>query len=338
MSSLITPRELPKWVPGKVLSASDALGWKDVEQRTYRYVGQDVAVPGIDHFVIVRYCAGGTRMERRFDGRWTRTHCAPGDLSLLTRSQGSHWHWTEDIDVSHVYLSEALVSRVATDVMERSVAEVQLHDVLRTQDATLTAIVDAITREAHQQGIGGALYVEALGTQLAVQLLRRYACVTFRDSVAGGRLSRSQVGRLLAYIEARLNEPISLDDLATVVGMGVCTFSRHFRETLGRAPHAFVIDRRVERAKRMLSRSGGQGSSLLLRVCRSGSPDARVSLPAGHHACPAATRISGLRFTPAHARRAPRVAGKRTCSFNELPGSFKTPVPTMPNIPELRRS
>jgi AraC family transcriptional regulator len=253
MSSLITPRELPKWVPGKVLSASDALGWKDVEQRTYRYVGQDVAVPGIDHFVIVRYCAGGTRMERRFDGRWTRTHCAPGDLSLLTRSQGSHWHWTEDIDVSHVYLSEALVSRVATDVMERSVAEVQLHDVLRTQDATLTAIVDAITREAHQQGIGGALYVEALGTQLAVQLLRRYACVTFPDSVAGGCLSRGQVGRLVEYIEARLNEPISLDDLATVVGMGVCTFSRHFRETLGRAPHAFVIDRRVERAKRMLS-------------------------------------------------------------------------------------
>ena len=34
-----------------------------------------------------------------------------------------------------------------------------------------------------------------------------------------------------------------------VVGMGVYTFSRHFRETLGRAPHAFVIDRRVERAK-----------------------------------------------------------------------------------------
>jgi hypothetical protein len=34
MPSLITPRELPKWVPGKVLSASDALGWKDVGQRT----------------------------------------------------------------------------------------------------------------------------------------------------------------------------------------------------------------------------------------------------------------------------------------------------------------
>ena len=39
MPSLTTPRELPKWVPGKVLSASDALGWKNVGQRTYRYSG-----------------------------------------------------------------------------------------------------------------------------------------------------------------------------------------------------------------------------------------------------------------------------------------------------------
>ena len=59
---------------------------------------------------------------------------------------------------------------------------------------------------------------------------------------------------LLDVSEDRLaNEPISLDELATVAGMGVCTFSRHFRETLGRAPHAFVIDRRVERARRLLS-------------------------------------------------------------------------------------
>jgi AraC family transcriptional regulator len=111
----------------------------------------------MDHFVIVRYLRRWDADERRFVGRWTRTHCAPGDRFLLTRSQGSHRQWTEDIDVSHVYLSEALVSRVASDAMERSVAEVQLHDVLRTQDATLTAIVDAITREAHQLGIGGAL-------------------------------------------------------------------------------------------------------------------------------------------------------------------------------------
>lgn len=252
MAHLITPADLPRWVPGQVLSASDGLGWKDIGQRTYRYTAQDVLVPPLDHFAIVRYCVGATRMERRFDGRWTRTHCAPGDVSLLTRCEGSHWHWTEAIDVSHVYLSEALISRVAADMMGRSVAEVRLHDLLRTRDATLTGIVDAIGHEAQEAGLGGPLYVEALGTQLAVHLLRHYARVGYREEVPGLHLSRTQERHVLDYIEAHLQEAITLGDLAAVAGLGVWTFSRHFRATTGSAPHAFVIDRRVERAQRLL--------------------------------------------------------------------------------------
>lgn len=45
MSKIITPKELIDWVPGEVLSTSEALGWKDVEQRSYRYRGQDVLIP-----------------------------------------------------------------------------------------------------------------------------------------------------------------------------------------------------------------------------------------------------------------------------------------------------
>ena len=253
MPAVITPREVPQWVPGEVLSASDALGWKDVFQRSYRYTGLDVSVPAIDHFMIVRYLVGQTRMERRFDGRWTRTACRPGDLSLLTRSQQSHWHWTEDIDVSHIYLSGDLMSRVASDVMERSVAEVRLHDLLRTEDPVLAHIADAITQEAQQHGVGGALYVEALGVQLAVHLLRRYASVAVREAVAQGGLSPSQVRGLREFIDEHLHDTISLDGLAAVAGLGVWTFSRRFRETFGRAPHAFVVDQRVERARRLLS-------------------------------------------------------------------------------------
>ncbi|MBS0448342.1 MAG: helix-turn-helix transcriptional regulator [Proteobacteria bacterium] len=252
MSLVISPAELPQWVPGVVLSASDTLGWTDVALRSYRYHGLDVQVPALDHYTIVRYRVGTTPMERRFDGRWTRTRCAPGDLSLLTRSQDSHWHWTDDIDVSHVYLSNALVSRVANDVLERSVAEVRLHDLLRAQDPTLMRICDAIADEARDGGVGGALYVEALGTQLAVHLLRHYACVTFRETAAGGRLTGLQERRVLDYIEARLHETVTLEDLAKTAGLGVWTFSRHFRATTGRAPHAYLIDRRVERAKRLL--------------------------------------------------------------------------------------
>lgn len=253
MSALISFAELPKWVPGQVLGASDALGWSGVNTRSYRYTGLDVDIPAMRDFMIVAYRRGATRMERRFDGPWTKAQCGPGDVSLLTRSQRSRWQWTEDVDVSHVYLSEALLSSVAHETMDRGVAEVRLHDVLRVQDPQVTALVDAITREAADPGLGGALYAEALGTQLAVHLLRHYAAVQFREPSGRPSLSPAQARQVAEYIDTRLHEPLGLQALAAVLGMGVWSFGRRFRETFGRAPHGYVIERRVERAQQLLA-------------------------------------------------------------------------------------
>lgn len=270
MSALISFGELPQWVPGKVLGASDDLGWTGVNTRSYRYTGLDVDIPGMRDFMIVSYRRGATRMERRFDGAWTKTQCSAGDVSLLTRSQWSHWQWTDDVDVTHVYLTEALVSNVANEAMDRCVAEVRLHDVLRTHDPVVTAMVDAIAQEARQRHVGGALYAEALGTQLAVHLLRHYASVKFSEPLGKASLSPQQMKRIAEYIDSHLHESSSLHVLAAVLGLGVWSFGRRFRESFGVAPHRYVIERRVERAERLLT----QGSMPLKEVaCACGFAD-----------------------------------------------------------------
>lgn len=235
------------------MSASDGLGWKGVTHRSYRYTGLDVPIPPMDHVMIVRYRSGHTPMERCLDGQWTKTTCGPGDFSLLTHSEQSHWYWTQCIDVSHTYLSEALMCKVASDVMERPVAEVRLLDLLRVQDPVVVGIADAITLEAQQRGLGGALYAEALAMQLTVHLLRRYAAVTYRDAVVTGALLPSRLRRLDEYLEAHLHENISIDQMAKVAELGVWTFTRHFKSSTGRSPHEYVLDRRVERARRLLA-------------------------------------------------------------------------------------
>ena len=253
MGTLISPAELPTWVPGRVVSASDGLGWKDVAHRSYAYVGLDVPIPPMDHFTIVRYRSGDTPMDRCIDGQWSRTTCVPGDFSLLTRSEHSHWQWTRDIEVAHVYLSEALMSRVASDVLERSVSEVRLHDVLQAQDPVVTDIADAITAEARQQGIGGALYAEALSIQLVVHLIRKYAEVSFRDQKPAGPICRNHLRRLDEYIETHIEDGVTIEGMAGILGLGVWTFTRHFRASAGCTPYEYVMRRRVERASQMLS-------------------------------------------------------------------------------------
>lgn len=253
MPDAIAPRDLPRYVPGEVLSASDSLGWKDVMQRSYRYAGLDVAVPALDHFTLVRYCHGTPRMQRRFEGAWSHAACGPGDISLMTRAQASQWHWDADIEVSHVYLAPALMARVARDVTGRCVSEVRLHDILCLRDPVLTGIVDSVAREARSGAAGNALYVEALGTQLAVHLLRHHASVSFAEAASRSRLAPQLERRLREYIDTHLHEPISLECLAEVAGLGVWTFSRRFRESFGSAPHAYVVGQRVERARRLLA-------------------------------------------------------------------------------------
>lgn len=248
----IEPDELPIWVPGKVLCESKGLGWKDVSQRTYRYHGQDVEIPPMNTFMIVQYRRGDTPMDRQFDGRWTRTRCGPGHFSLLSHSMQSHWNWTEGLVVSHLYLNDALMKRVARDIRDREVGRVCLHDVLQGHDPVVSHIADQLTIEAANNGPAGKLYAESLSVQLAVHLLRNYASFENRKAAGSSPLSQRQLKLLEDYVDAHLHEPLSLDELAGVLGLGVWTFSRYLRKSVGMPAYSFVQRKRLERACALL--------------------------------------------------------------------------------------
>lgn len=253
--ALIAPEQLPRWVPGAVIGASDGLRWQGVTLRAYRYVGQDVFIPPMRDHMIVSYKRGDTPMERRFDGSWTQTKCAPGSVSLLTRAQRSDWNWSQNVDVCHVYLGERLLTRLASEALDRTVEAVHLRDVLNIEDPLITSAVDAIRREAEAGALGGSLYVEAVATQLALHLLREYADVRCHERADGSRLSPVQQRRIAEYVDTHLGENLDLGTLANVAELGLSSFNRRFRTTFGCAPYAWVIERRLERARSMIEQT-----------------------------------------------------------------------------------
>lgn len=252
MGELMPLERLPEWVPGRILLAGDGLGWKHVGLRAYHYEGQEAVVPSMRDYLLVSYQAGATPMRRRFDGRWRRDTLGPGAASLLTRAQRAQWEWREPIDVTHLYLDPALVNAVAGEVMDCHVSEVLLEDVLRAEDPVITAAVSAVAAEARQRALGGPLYVESLARGLIVHLLRRYASVARADRLPAHGLSPRQRRAIVDYIEANLGEPLTLDAMAAALGLGTCCFSRAFRRCFGVPPHAYVIARRLERARALL--------------------------------------------------------------------------------------
>jgi len=68
-------------------------------------------------------------------------------------------------------------------------------------------------------------------------------------------LPRYKLRRVMAYVDASLGGPISLDDLASVAGVSRFHFHRQFRKTVGVTPREYVLRARIERAKGLLTES-----------------------------------------------------------------------------------
>ena len=254
MSDLITPDELPIWVPGETTVDSAPLGWEGVRIRGYRYTPLDVPIPGVRDYIIVAYKDGATTMNRRCTGDWRNEPVAPGCVSLLTHAVHSHWRWSEDIEVTHLYLSPRTMAEVAAEAYERHIKDVELRDVLRADDPVLAGIAASLAGEAQEAGLGGRLYVESLRNHVCVHILRRYADVIFREPNRSGGLSRAQCELLSQYFEENLDRNLSLAELAGVVQLSVFHFTRKFRAEFGCPPHSYVMRKRLERAKAQLGR------------------------------------------------------------------------------------
>lgn len=137
VGDLITPDEVPIWVPGQLTVRNPEQGWSGLAVRGYRYPGSDVEVPPVRDFVIVAYRQGHTDIHRLLEGRWSGEDVGPGDVSLLTRAMDSRWVWPQDVDVVLVFLTEQEVMDTCRQMYERDVADVDLRDVLKASDPAI---------------------------------------------------------------------------------------------------------------------------------------------------------------------------------------------------------
>ena len=79
-----------------------------------------------------------------------------------------------------------------------------------------------------------------------------------------GGLARWQVKRALTYIEAHLGSKMEARELADLVSFSKGHFCRAFKRSLGVPPMGYVVIRRVERAKQMLTTTREQLTDIAL--------------------------------------------------------------------------
>lgn len=85
-----------------------------------------------------------------------------------------------------------------------------------------------------------------------LDLLSRFLPPADEIRVRGG-LSAAALRRVREHVEAHLQQNLDLQAMANAAGLSLHHFARAFKETEGTTPHAFLMQRRIERSKQLLA-------------------------------------------------------------------------------------
>jgi AraC family transcriptional regulator len=100
---------------------------------------------------------------------------------------------------------------------------------------------------------GGRLFGDSLLCALAVHLQRSYGVTPSRGTKPRNGLPRARLNRVIEYIEANFNREIALTALADTAGMSPHYFSELFKQSVHLSPYQYVLRRRIEHARKLLS-------------------------------------------------------------------------------------
>jgi AraC family transcriptional regulator len=170
-----------------------------------------------------------------------------GDLALCHRHVGE---WVGLMNVRHLQLGISDAALMASS--DGAYGEVELHPSRKFADSRLSAL-DAAARAEMVAGFpSGRLFLDSVEQAMAITLVTGHAVRHRAVQIYRGGLGSARLRRIKELVHTKMEDDLSLDEMAQSVGLSTAHFARMFRKSTGETPHQFVLRQRVERAKAML--------------------------------------------------------------------------------------
>ena len=128
---------------------------------------------------------------------------------------------------------------------------IELCDVRSTVDVGLAHLAQAYEAISLRGVPVTRLYFDTIREAMFDRIVLRHASRPIRRGPSE-ILVQAKARRVIDYIEANLARDLQLAELSTVAGLSRSHFARAFRNTIGMAPHTFVLQRRLARAVELL--------------------------------------------------------------------------------------
>ena len=205
----------------------------------------------LNHHTLSLYLQGGHQV-RNLDLPSARG--APGALCCMPAGHRSRWAVKGSLQLLHLYLPTLPLALAAEQWFDRDPRLAHLQDRIWFEDEVLSKLGQRVAALDWTE-TDAALALQELTLQLQARLLQAHGGLRM-PAAAGtwrGGLSPAARRRVLEAVEAAPDGSPSLDDLAAAACLSPFHFVRMFKQSFGLSPHAWVMQRRLAKARALLA-------------------------------------------------------------------------------------
>ena len=243
--------------------------WTGVEVHRYRVSGPSqtkefrlpqlvIFLPHLDHPCRVRQEVGDQAMTK--DVGCDAVTIAPAALTRRASIERPH-------ELTAIFLDPLVFSEIAHAEIGAHYPEIMPQ--FGIADPLIRSLGLTLDAEMRCSNPRPAFYAERLASTLASHIFVTYSGHLCREMRSLGA-HRTQLRRCIEHMHANIDQPLPLDRLAMMAGMSKFHFAKAFRQALGISPHQYLVQARMETARRLL---GDEVMSLAQIASRVGYSD-----------------------------------------------------------------
>ena len=238
----------------KPVKGDRAIGMEDFLVYYRQDLPGELEIPeGLTHHLITFFLTDNQRQVTHLDGCGEYDgQMNKGEFYLCPAAMSGFTSWATADETLHLFIKPDLLRSVAIETECLNPNNIELLPVLKTYDPKIEQLTKLLFEEMQNHSFGSKLYLESLKQVLIIHLLRNYSVFkpVFRQNNKG--LAPYKLGQTIEYIHAYLDRDLSLEVIAKQIGMSRSYFADQFKQAMGVAPHQYVIQQRIEKAKRLL--------------------------------------------------------------------------------------
>ncbi len=239
------------------LASSEGRGWKGLAACSWRVGLDEYAVPEAPELSLALHTRGA--VSAHAGSGWETDRSLPGQITVIPARSGAAIRPLKFTPQSRRSALEVTTFYIPHSRLENLIGE---HDLTRFltsirmrwgfQDVFLGAALARLVEELFSPRERGSLYADSLADAIALHLLRDTTTMRKADAAKGHGLDPVALRVVCERIEASLCDGVSLEDLASEVGLSRYHFARAFKTSTGVSPHRYLTQRRVDKAKELL--------------------------------------------------------------------------------------